>query len=320
MQKQILFLLLVSSSMYAKPQAAQKKVQQEQDQKLQQKKKTASSPKKPNSKTASAKVPDQAYIIDRVEAVIFGSEVTDIVTLSDIQRIGFDGKYHAKEEVIADRVMFQDALKYRIAMDEKAVDEYMVKVSKNLGGTLDDIKAMFTQSGYTYEEGRRQFAMMYANNQLIDHKIRSRLIVPERVVIEYYEANPIITQASYLLERGFVPATSQNSDEVRKKIDTFTATGRGLMVTWYQLPEVSQEDIAEDKKFILGLKEGQISAPIEIKGGFELFRLKTKKPAHVVPLEERYREIIDLLRRPKFEEMLAEYKKELLNSASILYL
>ena len=308
-------LFIIPCSIYAQPEQSAKKKTKPAVTESKVAKKTL-----PGKKAQPVKLPDSAYIIDRVEAVIFGSEVTDLVTLSNIQRIGFDGQYHNKDDVIASRLMFHDAMRYRITMDEAAVEEYMKKVAKNTGSSLNDIKAMFSEAGYTYEEGRREFAIMFANNQMVDHKIRSRLIIPEQLVVEYYEANPIITQASYILERGFVPTVPQNQEEIQKKVDTFIKTGKGLDVSWYQLPEVSQEDIAEDKQFIVSLKKGEISKPIQIRGGFEIFRLKEKKPAHVVPLDDRYREIVEILRRPKFEEMLADYKKELLGASSILYL
>ncbi len=268
---------------------ATKKVTREEKKKLKsapaQKKSVPSSEKKPDT----VKLPKSAYPIDRIEAVIFGSEMNDVVTLSDIKRVGFDGKFHTKDDIISDRLIFQDAVHYRIAMDEKAVDEYMMKVAKNTGGSIEDIKAMFAQAGYTYEEGRRQFAIMFANNQLIDHKIRARLIVPEHLVVEYYEANPITKPASYILERAFVPTTPQNSEEIKKDIEHVIKTGRGLVLTWYQLPELSQGDLAQDKQYITKLKVGEIGVPQEIDGGFELFRVKSKKPSLVVPLEERYR-------------------------------
>lgn len=271
-------------------------------------------------KVVAVKIPDDAYLIDTIEAVVFGSEVTDIVTLSDIQRIGFDGQYHTKDDVIAQRVMFQDALKSRIAMDEKAVDEYIAKISKSTGSSIDDIKAMFSQAGYTYEEGRRQFAIMYANNQLIDFKIRSRLVVPERLVVEYYEAHPVVRPATFVLDRAFVPTSPQTHDEVKKRIAQFRKTGKGLVVMWHQLPEITYDDLAENKQFIADLSLGEVSEPQEVEGGFELFRMKSKKPEQKVSLEERYREISEQIRRPKYEEMLADYKKELLKDASILYL
>jgi len=284
--------------------------------------KTTAAPqeKKSEKKPESVVIPAGAYPIDRIEAVVFGTEATDIVTLSDVMRIGFDGKFHTKEDVIAERLIFQDALHYRITMNEEAVDEYMAKVAKSMGGTLDDIRIMFAQAGYTYEEGRRQFAIMYANNQLIDHKIRSRLIVPEHVVLEYYEANPIVKPASYMLERAFIPATPATHDQVKQDIEQFVKTGKGMIVTWYQLPEISQDDLAQDKQYLTKLKEGEIGAPQEINGGFEIFHLRSKVAAHPVPLEQRYRDIVEMLRRPKFDELLEEYKKELLSSASILYL
>src|SRR5579859_2337316 len=74
----------------------------------------------PEEKSQPAK---KIYTLDRIEAVIFGAETTEIVTLSDINRAGFDGRAKNKEDVILERLMFQDALKHRIMIDEKTIDE-----------------------------------------------------------------------------------------------------------------------------------------------------------------------------------------------------
>jgi hypothetical protein len=273
----------------------------------------------PKKKIIHKPAPKNLYPIDRIEAVIFGNEVSDVVTLSDIQRVGLDGRFKSKDEHISDRLIFVDSMRYRITVDEKTVDDYIDKVVKTVGGTIDDVKAMFTEAGYTYEEGRRQFAMMYASNQAIDFRVRSRLIVPERLVIEYYEKNPIMIPAVYTFERAFFALPADQIDEMKKKIEQYRKTGKGLAPLWIQLPEISEEDIASEKQSLTQLHENEISAPQQVAGGIEIFMLKYKKPAHAMPLDERYRDIVELLRRPKFEEILADYKKELFNSASILY-
>ena len=57
----------------------------------------------------------------------------------------------------------------------------------------------------------------------------------------------------------------------------------------------------------------------EFSGGFELLKMVTKKEKRLKPLDERYREIADILRRPKYEELLTQYKQSLWDASSIVY-
>ncbi len=50
-----------------------------------------------------------------------------------------------------------------------------------------------------------KFGMISVINQLLDFKIRSRLIVPEREVVAYYNENPEVQDASYQIQIGMVP-------------------------------------------------------------------------------------------------------------------
>jgi preprotein translocase subunit Sss1 len=62
-----------------------------------------------------------------------------------------------------------------------------------------------------------------------------------------------------------------------------------------------------------------ISPPQEVENGFEMFKLTEKTPELIRSLDERYREIADILRRPKYEELLETYKENLLSTSSIIY-
>jgi hypothetical protein len=67
------------------------------------------------------------------------------------------------------------------------------------------------------------------------------------------------------------------------------------------------------------MKEGSISDPHKIAEGFELFHLKQAKPERPVPLEARYREIANILRKPRYDFLMEDYKKNLFNASSIIY-
>ena len=66
-------------------------------------------------------------------------------------------------------------------------------------------------------------------------------------------------------------------------------------------------ELASDKKFISRLKNGEISQPIESFGGFELFRLVNKEE-HLKPLDEWYGTFANILRKPKFTEMMDTFQ------------
>ena len=277
-------------------------------------------PVKATEPASKQKEPEKKLVpIDKIVAVIYGPEATEIVTHSDVRR-SLDGRVQSLDEVILQRLMVQDALKMRIMTDESAVDDYILKVAKSYGGTLDDINQMFEAAGFTAIEGRRKFAELYAIQQLREYKILSRVYVPEKEVVAYYESNPIVKPASYVIERAVVTATEPRMEETRKKLDIYINTGKGMLVGWHQLPEIKESDLADDKKFITALEVGQIAQPIEFNGGFELYRMKAKTVSRVEPLEDRYREIVEILRRPKAEQLFEEYKRDLWANASILYL
>jgi hypothetical protein len=253
--------------------------------------------------------------IDRVEAVIFGREATHVVTFSDVNRLGFDGKQRTKEDVITEILMFEDALVHHVPMDEKTIDDGINKIAKSMNGTMDDVKLMFEQGGYTYEDGRRQFGIMQAANQMMEMKIRMALIIPEKEVQTYYDEHPEVIPAVYTIEKTSIPTARCTKEQAEK----FSKTGKGLDLKWFRLPEIEESALAENKKFITRLKVDEISKPQQTDDSYEFFRIYAKRDATLIPLEKRYREIVETLRRPKFEKLLKEYKDSLLKSASVLY-
>ena len=78
----------------------------------------------------------------------------------------------------------------------------MVQREHNL--TIDQVKDMFASSGYTFEEGKQQLNILQSVNQMLDFKIRSHLIVPEREITKYYQAHKdeVRIPAQYCLERA----------------------------------------------------------------------------------------------------------------------
>lgn len=260
------------------------------------------------------------YSFDTIVAIVFGLDDTSIITKSDIERLGLDGAQRSLDDIILETLIYQDAKKYKLLPDEDMVDKHLKAVQQANNLSFEGLKEIFKSAGYSWEEGRRQFGIMTAVASMIDFKIRSRLIVPEREVKAYYDAHPQVEEASYYIMRAFVPFSStKRNDLLRKELEIFAETGNGMFsIEWGDPFWIKKSDIAEQKRFIESMDRNEIVIREEAHG-FELLKLIDKREERLVPLEERYREIADTLRRPKYEELFNAYKTELLSSATVIY-
>jgi len=259
-------------------------------------------------------------LIDQIEAIVYGQDV-EVITKSDVDRPALGGGFRTIEEIVFEREVLLDAKKHHLPEDDEAVDAYLAQIQREHNLSEKDLEEIFTSSGYTIEEGRQQLQMMQTINTMLDIKIRSNLIVPRRDVEEYYKNNPTIIEATYTLERAFVSRSKKMSSEKQYEVlIKYSKTGKGVAgITWSEPFTVNHSDIAESKQFIYTMEPGDISVPITVSGGFELFRLVAKTPKQVKSLEDSYRDIVDILRRPKYEELMAKYRDLLSKNSSVVY-
>jgi len=258
-----------------------------------------------------------AIVLDRIEAVVFGQEGSILITKTDVDRRGLEGNYRTLDDIILEQLLFQEAEKYRIVPSEDKIDSYLETVQRESGLSREELKMMFADAGYTYDDGRKQLGIMFANNTLIDFKIKSRLIVQEKDIVVYYEAHPLYLDASYQLKRAVIPFdTSLTKEQQSAKIEEKVKVG--ITVSWSKEFWVNKADVAQEKFFIFDMKPGSISRPEATDQGFELFILVAAKSRRLVSFEDRYKEISDILREPRFEQLFEEYKKELFDVSAIV--
>jgi hypothetical protein len=262
------------------------------------------------------------FLLDQIEVVVYGQEDVEIITKSDVDRPSLGGEMRTKEDIVFEREVLLDAKKHHIPQDEDAIDAYLVQIQREHNLSEKELEQIFTSSGYTIEEGRQQLQMMQTVNTMLDIKIRSNLIVPRKDVEEYYKNNPCMIEGTYTLERAFVPQSKKLSADAQYNVLVkYATTGKGVSgVVWGEAFTINHSDVAENKHFIYTMELGDISSPYNVNGGFELFRLVEKTAEQVKSLEESYREIVDILRRPKYEELMENYRQFLLNTAAVVYL
>jgi len=278
---------------------------------------TSTPPAATTQKVAQQNVVDPSlYLIDTIQAVIYTEEGTDLITKSDVERISLDGSERQLEELIIAHLMYRDAVKFKMVPDEDMVDQHLKAMQRTHNLTLDQIKEMFAAAGYTYEEGRQELAMLNTINNVLDYKVRSRLLVPEKDILAYYEANPMTEPASYRLEKVMIPFSNTMTRQEQK--EALISKSQTCDFEFGEPFWVMQGDLAVDKMFITTMQQGEISEPYEVPGGFELFKLCEARPEHLVSLADRSMEISNTLRRPRYQQLMQEYNEQLKSSAAII--
>ncbi len=265
--------------------------------------------------------PKKMVFVDGIKAVFRGSEGTDLILASELERPKLDGSKLSLEDAINDVAFGQEARKYRLWPSPEEVDKQLRMLGEQNHKTPKEFEDLMVTLGYTPAEGRNAFAQMNAVNSLISFKITGSLVVPESDVIAYYNDHPEEEPAAYQLEYYVVPfAKTQSKEDQLSYLETAVQKNDPKKIFKWNMPFwINENEIAADKQFILDLEVGQISEPHESMYGFEMFRLVSKRPGRLKTLEERYNDIANTLRKPKYGQLLSQFQKDLISNASIIY-
>jgi len=258
-------------------------------------------------------------LVDTIKAVVYTLEGTELVTHSDVQRPSLQGQYRPLDAIIFESLVYLDAEKHKVVPDDDAVDRYLATIMEENNLNQQELEAVFMEGGRSLKDGREELKRMQTFNTMIDFKIRGNLIVPRKEVEAYYHEHPEVIPAEYTLRHAVIPfdATLAQQDQ---KAQLVSAIKQGAIVPEFGQPfTIAANDIAEDKQFLLKLHEGQISLPRPGEDGFEIYRLVKKTDTHERSLDDRYREIVQILMQPKYIEMMQGYQKQLFDNASIVY-
>ncbi len=215
MKKQLFFLLIISVPLFAhdakiapevRKKAATDSIRMAVEQEGLEPEKIVVAQQKPKE--------PEIFTIDEIKAVVFGEEGAQVITRSDVERPGIDGSPRTLDDLVLERLLFLDAKKYNMISDEDAVDKYLANIQRENNMSMDDLKNLFSNAGYTYQEGREQFGTMQAVNSIMDFRIRSRLMIPEREIVAYHKAHPDEEPERYFIQRAVVPITPDTTKTV----------------------------------------------------------------------------------------------------------
>lgn len=280
-------------------------------------------PTKKENSTKKERAPRDSknrYQIDTIIAVIPNPEGNKVITQSELDRPAIDGTMRSKKDLIRNARLYNKAKEYGMLPSESDIDDHLNMIKRENKMTHDDIVKLFDSAGYTFAEGREQLGEMSATSTLVSVKVHSRLLIPEREVRAYYDENPVYLEPQYEIQPGLMLFDSSSSkDQQRKKIEATLRAGKTLPnVEWAEPFWLELADIAPEKMFITQMQPGEVRLSEEGFDGFELFKLVSMHERRLKGFEERYSEIVEVLRRPRYERLFSEFEQQLEASMPII--
>jgi hypothetical protein len=260
------------------------------------------------------------FLLDAIRAIVITAGGTELVTQSDLERPNFFGKIPTLEEEVEERLVYQDALKHHVVNTDEQIDRQIAVVMRQNNLTLDELKAVCSNYGMTFQELRDKLSRAYSVSSIREHAIESRLIINRSEVVAYYEAHPEMSEVVYNLQRAIVPYEDDRDTQRTAFLDGTLSKETLDNYAWGVTFAIEHSAVAEEKAFIHTMQAGDIVLADERHDGFELYRLVDKKGASPRTLDERYLEIDEILRRPLREQLLLEYRQKLFDAATIVYL
>ncbi|MFA7383101.1 MAG: peptidylprolyl isomerase [Desulfurivibrionaceae bacterium] len=298
----------------------------------------------------------RAEMVDRVVAIVND----DVITFSDLNREGGvlfrritqeappeqveRTLLKAREEILSSLIdkliVAQRAKKLGISVDNPEVDKAIRVIIERNKTTAEKFWQQMTLMGSNEQDYREIIRSQILQEKLIDYEIRSRVVVTEERIREFYEKNyaqKMQEDAYHILQMGFVwkENTQAAKDDARRRAEETRQQAlagqdfRSLARQSSDLPSAKDggdigvfkksEMAAHMKAGLSGLQAGQISTIQETPAGYQFFKLLSDRGD--VGLQATYETVKEQIRQRLYEDALnsqfQKWVKELRDQAYI---
>jgi len=292
-----------------------------------------------------------AKVVDRIVAIVN----EDIIRLSDLnrelepvkQRIrasGLTPEQQAEEiyeirkqlldDLIDEKLVDQVINELGLRAGESEVDATIERIKASNRMTQEDLQEALSARGISMDDYRSDIRQQILRNQLINREIKSRIVVTEDDIREYYEANPekYGLTGKYKLRNIFM-LFGDDRYEVRREMEAvLEALDDGAdfaemaekhsmapnAADGGRLGTFALEDLSEHlQPEMAALEPGEYTGIVETELGFQIFLLEDLEAPEEQEMEDARQQIEQQMYEQKVEEKFDEWLKSLRGSAHI---
>ena len=289
-----------------------------------------------------------AKTVDRIVA-----QVNDeIVTLSELNRETAQSKQElaakysgeqleqmvqkaeqqALEMLIEEKLLYQKAMElgFNADVDKKVSTVIQQFIKENNLESTEELEKVLEQAGRTLRDFREQYKRSIIVNDLIYEFVDSRIALLTPEVEKYYKDHAAefttpeeVTLSTIVINEASDKESEDRANELYKRLqqgESFatlanqyskgpTANTGGNIGT-YILSKLNATTV----NVIANLKEGEVSKPQKESDGFVMYRVDSRKPATLAPMEQVKNEIKNRIynqkRGPEFQRFITQLKDD----------
>ncbi|NTU42018.1 MAG: hypothetical protein HGA78_02995 [Nitrospirales bacterium] len=217
------------------------------------------------------------------------------------------------------KLQLQAAEKSGVRASKEDVDRAMEGIKKKYSMTDEAFAKAIRGEGFTLEEYRKKLSDQITISRIVDHEVKSKLIVSEKDIDTYLSDHPSLVSDRdgfdighiYLKKSGTRAEVEVKAGEVSKRLkagEDFSTLARqfsedGSAKAGGELGFVKRADLSQDFLSVLSsMKEGDVSEPFWSGNGMHIIRLNAR-----MSLKDP-KEVRDSVRQRLLEEKFkAEY-------------
>lgn len=288
---------------------------------------------------------DAATLIDRIVAIV-GDEV---VTQSELDvemapklvnmqsRLRGDELARATDHLRRDtldalidkKLQLREARLQGISVDKEELDLAIEDIMKRNGMDESQFEQALMNEGYTLPDYRRGLKEQLMIIRLVSAAVKSKILLEESEIKAYYDAHieDFTEHESVRVANIFFPAKNgdmsgalDEANEARAQLLAGTpfeemavkCTGDDGAAKSCVLGTFGHGQLSGDIEAVaFGLKEGEVSQPIEVGSGYQLIKVMARTENRVKPIDEVRDKIVEELNVEKGEGLFAKWLQDL---------
>lgn len=273
-----------------------------------------------------------SFAQDKIVAIVSDDIITqkDLNDFINFMRLQLYSEYNDKHKIenkiqsmksdlldrlIEDKLILQEAKKYGIGVDENRVKAKIAEVKKRYS-SLRDFQDALSQQGLTVADLESKIREQFLMYNIIDFKIRKKIIVNPAEVTDFYQNN---AQEFNQEEQREFESLNVNNENLAKEIYQSLKKGQGVQELAkkysFSVNRLTTTKNGELKKeiedIVFRLNKDGVSEPVKIEGDYYIFKLNNILPRRKLNLAEVQDKIYSYLFNQKMEKEMADWLDEL---------
>ena len=266
------------------------------------------------------------------------SEYEKQLTGDELEKAMQDARKNVLDSLIQEKLLVQKAIELGIDadVDPDVSSEIQGILKANNFKSTEELGSALENQGTTLDEFRKMIKNQIMASRVVEYFVGSRITLMKSEVEDYYRDHKAdyATPEELSLSEIIVTAAAEGSEEAaeNRARDLYNRLKQGE--SFAELARRYSKGATADKggtigsnliekwhpdivKAVSGLESGDISEPQEIKEGYVIYRVDSRKHSTVPPLEEVESKIKERLYREKYDPELERYVNRLKEEAYI---